>query len=169
MNITERRRPPMVLDPRCALLAAKTDRYNALAARASEQLLARLLEEDDRGYSLCLTDYKFLSALGAADDEAISITELARHLHLHASSATRRVRHLLSCGLITKTQDESDDRRYFVALTPEGAALLERLDREFLSLTRRIYLSVTDEELQTVYAFMDKCIANLASIAGEKE
>ena len=70
-------------------------------------------------------------------------------------------------ALITKTQDETDDRRYFVALTPEGEALTARLDAEMLAMTKRMYTSVSDEEMQTVYAFMDKCVSSLASMLGE--
>ena len=157
----------MVLDPRCERLAAKSNLYSTLVARVAEQLIERMLEEDGCGYTLCLTDYKFLSTVGASESGTASMTELARQLHLHPSSATRRVRHLLSCGLITKTQDETDDRRYFVALTPEGEALTARLDAEMLAMTKRMYTSVSDEETQTVYAFMDKCVSSLASMLGE--
>lgn len=150
------------MDPRCAIIAEKCERYGSLVTSVTEGVIARVLREEGAPYTLCITDYKILSAVAAAMDSTVSMTEIARQLCLHPSSATRRVRHLAECGLVIKEQDENDDRRYFLSLTGEGVRLLGCIDSALLAGTERMYAAITDEELQAVSSFMDKCVGYLS-------
>lgn len=150
------------MDPRCAIISKKCERYGSLVMSVTEGVIDRVLREEGAPYALCITDYKILSAVGAAADSTVSMTEIARQLRLHPSSATRRVRHLAECGLVIKEQDENDDRRYFLTLTDEGVRLLGCIDSALLAGTERMYAAISDEELQAVYSFMDKCVGYLS-------
>lgn len=156
------------MDTRCELLAAKSCLHSTLVVRVTEAAIARLLAGDGSRYTLCYSDYTMLATIAAAPSGTQSMANLAKALHFHPSSATRRVRHLLECGLVTKTQDARDDRRYFIALTPEGAALTGRIEGELTEITEQIFATITDEELQAVHSFMDKCAASMQAMLDQE-
>lgn len=151
----------MSRDPRCEWLIEKNVRYHALAGKVIEKRLAQACQKHALSDTLCVGDFEFLSAVANAKTEDVSMAQIARLLGINPSSATRRNRRLLACGLVSKTSDAADERRYQIALTEEGRAFYAEMDREVFAITQAIYSTVTDAEMNAVYAFTEKCIQNL--------
>ena len=154
-------------EPRCQRLIEQTSRYRALSLRLVEKELAEVCQHQNVEVSLCVGDFDFLVVIENEPRSMISMAEAAKALGINPSSATRRVRRLLECGLITKTVDQADDRRYWIALTEAGIRLMKELDDCLLAATREMYAMVTDEEMEMVFSFMDKCIEGLQRVLKE--
>lgn len=159
----------MSRDPRCEWLIEKNAKYNALAAKVIEKRLTRMCEKHALGDVLCLGDYEFLSAVANAKTPDVSMAQIARELGVNPSSATRRNRRLLECGLVSKTTDATDERRYQIALTDAGRAFWEEMDKTIFDVTQVIYSTVTDEEMKAVFSFTEKCIENLQKVLDEAD
>ena len=157
----------MSRDPRCEWLIEKNAKYHALAAKVIEKRLVQMCEKHALRDTLCLGDYEFLSVVATAKKQDVSMAQVARALGVNPSSATRRNRRLLECGLVSKTSDAADERRYQIALTQEGRAFWDEMDRAIFEVTQVMYSTVTDEEMNAVYAFTEKCIENLQKLLDE--
>ena len=157
----------MSRDPRCEWLIEKNAKYHALAAKVIEKRLVQMCEKHALRDTLCLGDYEFLSVVATAKKQDVSMAQDARALGVNPSSATRRNRRLLECGLVSKTSDAADERRYQIALTQEGRAFWDEMDRAIFEVTQVMYSTVTDEEMNAVYAFTEKCIENLQKLLDE--
>ena len=157
----------MPKDPRCEWLNEKNARYRALSERVIEKHLIRCCREQNVP-PLCLGDFQFLWAAANAETSDVSMAQIARTLEVNPSSATRRNRRLLECGLVVNHPDEKDERRYIVALTQAGTAFCEYMDKVMLETTRGIYSGVSEEEMNAVYSFTEKCIANLQRMLDEE-
>lgn len=154
----------MARDPRCEWLTEKLVRYRALSTKVFEKQLDEVCCAHGLTDKLCLGDYQFLAAVANAKTKDVSMAQIARHLGVNPSSATRRNQRLLECGFVTKTSDAADERRYQIALTEEGKAFLEDMDRAVFECTQLMYSTITEEELAAVYSFTDKCNDNLQKI-----
>jgi DNA-binding MarR family transcriptional regulator len=64
----------------------------------------------------------------------LQITELAHHLKVDLSVASRQVTHLVDAGLVERTACDDDRRARSVTLTPEGR---EKVDETFALLASR--------------------------------
>jgi len=157
----------MSRDPRCEWLIEKNAKYHALAAKVIEKRLEQMCKAHALSDTLCLGDYEFLSVVAGAKTKDVSMAQIARQLGVNPSSATRRNRRLLACGLVSKTTDVSDERRYQIALTDDGRAFWEEMDRAIFDITQIMYSTITDEEMKAVFSFTEKCIENLQKILDE--
>ena len=157
----------MPRDPRCEWLIEKNTKYHTLAAKVIEKNLVRICEKHGLGEELCPGDYEFLASLANAREDDVSMAQIARQLGVNPSSATRRTRRLMECGLVTKTSDAADERRYQLALTDAGRAFCAEMDDVIFGVTQAIYTGVSDAEMQAVFSFTEKCIANLQRILDE--
>ncbi|MBR2943404.1 MAG: MarR family transcriptional regulator [Clostridia bacterium] len=157
----------MSRDPRCEWLIEKSVRYHALSGKVIEKRLAQMCQKHGLADTLCLGDYEFLAAVANAKTENVNMAQIARLLGVNPSSATRRNRRLLDCGLVSKTSDAADERRYQIALTDEGRAFYAEMDQVIFDVTQVMYSTVTAEEMNAVYAFTEKCIENLQKILDE--
>lgn len=157
----------MSRDPRCEWLIEKSVRYRALSGKVIEKRLAQMCAKHALPDTLCMGDYEFLAAVANAKTENVNMAQIARLLGVNPSSATRRNRRLLDCGLVSKTSDAADERRYQIALTDEGRTFYEEMDKAIFDVTQVMYSTVTEEEMNAVYSFTEKCIENLQKILDE--
>ncbi|SDM77181.1 MarR family winged helix-turn-helix transcriptional regulator [Actinacidiphila guanduensis] len=95
--------------------------------------------------------YAQVSALARIEQAGpIRLGELAAREQVAAPSLTRTVRPLAEAGLIGKEADPSDGRSWLVSITPEGAAVLERIRRERAALLARRMSRLTDAQRATL-------------------
>ena len=150
----------MRIDPRCKRVNELSDQYHQLFRQVAERYLS---EEGAKAgvESLCLGDYSFLFTIGEEPSGMISMADAAKKLGINPSTATRQVNRLFMSGLVTKSPSRGDERRYDVRLTEKGAALLERMDERLYEAVQKTYVDVSEEEMQTVYGYLEKCIGQL--------
>ena len=154
-------------DPRCIWLNEKSARYRALSARVIDKQLARICCEHGMETPICLGDFQFLSAVAEAKTQDVSMAQIAKLLGVNPSSATRRNRRLLECGLVSNQADARDERRYMIALTEKGRGFYADMDDAMRSVVRRMYSTITEEEMNAVFTFTEKCLANLQDMLDE--
>ena len=152
------------IDPRCKRLNELTDRYHQLFSQLGEKYITRLSREYGLKDVLTYGDFSFLSAAGDDGQDAVSMACVSRKLGINPSTATRRVNKLVENGLVTKSGAADDDRRYDIRLTETGRSITEKMSECLLSAVRKTYEQVTEEEIQTVYRYLDKCIDQLNAL-----
>lgn len=155
-------------DSRCERMIAQTAKYRALSVKLIERMLDVVCYGQKIHTALCSGDYDFLMVVREAAGGDISMAQVARQLEINPSSTTRRARRLLECGLISKTLDASDDRRYQIALTEKGDRFMEEMEVRMREVTHEMYAQVTEDEMTKVLSFMDKCIEGMQQALKEK-
>lgn len=68
---------------------------------------------------------------------------------------------LETAGLVARRPDPSDRRAKLVALTPEAEPVLDRIHAEAISIRRSALAGMSREEVDTVYALLERMHANL--------
>ena len=154
----------MRVDPRCKKLNELSDRYHQLFNQLGERYVLEVSRELQLKDTLCFGDYLFLYIAGDSERNTVSMAEASRNLGVNPSTATRRVNKLLNSGLVTKAQAAYDERRYDIGLTDRGREVLESVNDRLYMAIQKTYEDVTEEELQTVYQYMDKCIGKLKGL-----
>ena len=159
----------MKIDPRCKRLNELNDSYHLLFRQLAEVMLARNCRENNYPEELCTGDYTLLYQVGESGDHPVRMAEISRRLNINPSTATRRVNRLLADGLVSKSVTPDDDRCYDLRVTDAGRTLLERMEDQLYDAIQRTYADVTDEELQTVYGFLDKCNSVLKRLTASEK
>ena len=157
----------MRMDQRCKRLNELSDRYHLLFKQVAERCLIQYCEKVCTPEMLCLGDYMLLFTVGEVGDRAAHMADISRQLNINPSTATRRVNRLLADGLVSKDTAPDDDRRYDLRLTEGGRALLDWMDERLYDAVQKTYEPVTEEELQTVYRYLEKCIGQLEKLVSE--
>lgn len=130
-----------------------------LASRALATITARSLASVNE--EVTLTQFGTLVVLSERGPQ--TVTALAEHLDVHASTMTRMCTRLVSRGLVVRVPSAVDRREVVITLSPSGARLVEEVrnarKREFDSVVGR--MQVVDKQ-----AVIDACYA-FASAAGD--
>lgn len=88
--------------------------------QASDALRARLAGEFSAVHGLSVNEMFLLMQLEQAAMHRLSRVELARRLHMSASTVTRMAAPMEKLGLVTRQADSRDARLAFVVLTDAG-------------------------------------------------
>ncbi|MCZ7569672.1 MAG: MarR family transcriptional regulator [Ardenticatenaceae bacterium] len=129
--------------PRRALVDEVIEAHRAIMRGLHQAAGPSWLEVD-----LTMAQLKTLIAL--ADQEPITIGQLAGALSVSLPTASHLADRLVHAGLVQRAEDPGDRRRTLVSLTPQGQALVGRLrdgGREHF----RVWLSrLSEEDLGTL-------------------
>jgi len=98
--------------------------------------------------------YNILRILRGAG-EPLSTLQLRERMLDKMSDTSRIVERMLSKGLVQKAISEKDKRMVDVVITPQGAELLENLDKRNEELDA-VVNHLSDEELETLNNLLDK-------------
>lgn len=107
----------------------RTQDYARLAAfRRELRQFLRFSEEAAERAGLTAQHYQAMLMLRAcAEDEAVSINDLARELLIRHNSAVGLVDRLVAERLVLRTTSETDRRKVELRLSPRGRQVLSRL------------------------------------------
>ncbi|MFE4466590.1 MarR family winged helix-turn-helix transcriptional regulator [Oerskovia sp. NPDC056781] len=109
--------------------------------RAQREVSARLARELDFPRA-SLGALRLLQRCGP-----LQVTELAHHLKVDLSVASRQVTHLVDSGLVERTACDDDRRARSVTLTPEGREKVDETFRLLMSRTAETFAGWTAEDL----------------------
>ncbi len=103
--------------------------YESLAAfRYALRRFVRFSEEAAEALGLTPQQHQALLAIkGFPERERVTVGELAERLQIRHHSAVGLVDRLAAQGLVVRSPDDADRRQVYVALTPRGHDVLERL------------------------------------------
>jgi len=103
-------------------------RYRALSDfRFSVRRFQRFSDQAARDAGLVPQQHQMLLAVKAADDETMTIGDIADRLLIQHHSAVELVRRTESRGLVSRVRGARDRRQVFVQLTPQGEEALVEL------------------------------------------
>ena len=111
-----------------------TDHYTTPVLRllqSAEAIKARLAGEFSAIHGLSVNEVFLLMQLERAEQNKLPRVELARRLHMSASTVTRMAAPLEKLGLVTKQADERDARLAFVVLTETGKTRIQETRASF--------------------------------------
>ncbi|TGJ96381.1 MarR family winged helix-turn-helix transcriptional regulator [Oerskovia turbata] len=109
--------------------------------RAQREVSARLSRELDFPRA-SLGALRLLQRCGP-----LQVTELAHHLKVDLSVASRQVTHLVDAGLVERTACDDDRRARSVTLTPEGRTKVDETFHLLLSRTAETFAGWTADDL----------------------
>lgn len=145
--------------------------------RQRERALAEKLAPVSRSWLQLADDT--LSSLGVSNSSGWALvhllrlgktvrqSELARVVGVTEPSLVRTLNLLEGAGLIERIADETDRRAKHLSLTGEGEALAERIDKRLITLRVSLLDGITDEELETTVAVLDRIAARVAESSGK--
>lgn len=103
------------------------------------------------------------SVLVAVRDHPSRVGDIAERNLSDASTVSRQVSHLTSLGLLAKVPDPDDGRAQLVALTDEGAALLDELVDRREAWFGDLLSDWSDEDLTAFVGYVDRFCDSVAA------
>lgn len=129
-------------------------------------MLTGLAAELKRDFGLTVASYEALLSLWEAPGHTLQATQLARSLVYSSGSASNLIKRLCESGLVVREVGGHDARVVEVALTVEGADLIQRARAAHrASLAREFDPLVGDDEVAPLLAFARR-LAAYEGVAG---
>jgi DNA-binding MarR family transcriptional regulator len=119
-----------------------------------------------RGHGIGLWDLAVLAAL--ADFGPASQRELGDRLGIDQSDLVAVMDALVPLGLVERSRDPADRRRYRVAVSPAGRATLKAALAEAAAVRDDVLVALDEEERTLLHALVRKAYAGLDPRARER-
>ncbi|MEU7062899.1 MarR family transcriptional regulator [Streptomyces sp. NPDC046161] len=119
----------------------------AAAVRSASQAVDRLRSQGAGGRGLSAGALDVLARLSAADNEGLSIGDLARAAGVSSRNVTGLVDTLEREGLVQRVQDRHDRRSVRARITPAGRDWLEAFREPTHRAMSAVFQGFTDDEL----------------------
>lgn len=103
-----------------------------------------------------------------AGENRIHIKDLAEHLRMTSSAVTQLVDGLVKEKLLLRTEDPADRRKISVSLTPQGRKKLEEAKQQKFLTISKLFESLSDKEIEHLYAIQKKIIDHAKKIWPQK-
>lgn len=142
------------------------------AGRSYEALrrIARALDVHSRKlYRECsLTSPQMLCLRTLKCEGAQILSVLAARLHLGASTTNGIIDRLEAKGLVRRSRSLEDQRKVFIAITPEGGELLDKVPELKRDIYAQAFAQLSPEE-QPAFALMLERLAGLLDPSGNNQ
>ena len=126
----------------------------------TEDLLSWSITRFLKPYGLSQPKYNVLRILrGAGVEHGLACSQIAERMVARVPDITRLLDRLESDGLVTRKRCSADGRRVIARATPKALDLLAQLDAPLSQLHRGQLGHLSDEELKTLIALLEKCRA----------
>jgi DNA-binding MarR family transcriptional regulator len=109
------------------------------------KVLQDLDTELRRDHRMAVTEFDVLITLFNAPDRRLGMSALARQAMLSPAGTTHLVTRLERDGLVRRSVDPADGRKWFTVLTEQGDRRLRAARRTHNAVLRRSFLSVTSD------------------------
>jgi len=106
-------------------------------------VLQDLDAELHREHGLAVTEFDVLSTLSDAPRQQLGMSALARRAMLSPAGTTHLVTRLERDGLVTRSIDPADRRKWFTVLTEKGERTLQAARHTYTRVLRRSFLAAT--------------------------
>ncbi len=135
---------------------------NALRVLQSADIIkARLSGEFSSVHGLSVSEFFLLMQLERSTSQRLSRVELARRLHVSASTVTRMAAPMEKLGLLAREADERDARLAFVVLTKAGKTKLREARATFAKQATYVFQDRwTEAELEQLSALLHRIVAD---------
>ena len=113
--------------------------------------------------NISISHWYYLRVL--AERGEINQLELSRRVGIASTTAVPALDSMESRGLLKRTRDPKDRRKYYVGLTDEGRQLVEKLMPEVIDRVTTSLEGISRDELRTFWGVLHKMESNLALMA----
>ena len=139
----------------------QTQTTNALRLlQAADALRAKLSGEFSAVHGISVNEFFMLMHLEQATRSRLPRVELAKRMHVSASTVTRMAAPMEKIGLLSRKVDERDARLAFVVLTDTGKERLEEAKATFAKQAGYAFQDRwTEEDLSTLAALLFRLVA----------
>lgn len=125
---------------------------------------ARLSGEFASVHGLSVNDFLLLLHLEAATNQRLPRVELAKLMHVSASTITRMARPLEKIGLLGREAHPRDARLAFVVLTDSGRTKLRETKATFVKRSEALFADRwSDADLQQLHALLHRLVVSSPS------
>jgi MarR family transcriptional regulator for hemolysin len=97
---------------------------------------------------------------------ALNQLELSKRVGIASTTAVPALDNMERRGLLQRTRDPKDRRKYYVSITNEGRRLVDKLMPELLELISSSLDGITSEEMRAFWSVLHKIENNLILMAG---
>jgi DNA-binding MarR family transcriptional regulator len=91
--------------------------------------------------------------------------ELSKRVGIASTTAVPALDNLEKRGLVQRTRDPNDRRKYFVNLMPEGKRLVDELLPELTDMISASLEGITQKDMRTFWKVMHQIESNLTQTA----
>ncbi len=139
------------------------DNLEDLGIRLSQLMgaLRARFARDLARYGLTFPQFMALCSLEQAEGQSMRMGDLAAATYQSAASMTGIVDRLLEGGLVERRPDLTDRRSVVVALTPQGAQLLEQVRADRRHVLEQLLQSLSTEERTLFHHILGKLLRRL--------
>ncbi|WP_421856062.1 MarR family winged helix-turn-helix transcriptional regulator [Oricola sp.] len=128
--------------------------------QSADELRARLAGEFSAVHGLSVNEFFLLMHLDRAPLNRLPRVELAKRMHVSASTVTRMAAPMEKLGLLTRKADERDARLAFVVLTEAGRTRLSEARATFAKRANYVFQDRWDDaELEQLSALLNRLVA----------
>ena len=128
--------------------------------QSADELRARLAGEFSAVHGLSVNEFFLLMHLDRAPLNRLPRVELAKRMHVSASTVTRMAAPMEKLGLLTRKADERDARLAFVVLTEAGRTRLSEARATFAKRANYVFQDRWgDAELERLSALLNRLVA----------
>jgi MarR family transcriptional regulator for hemolysin len=113
--------------------------------------------------NISISHWYYLRVL--AERGELNQLELSRRVGIASTTAVPALDSMESRGLLKRTRDPKDRRKYYVGLTDEGRQLVEKLMPEVIDKVTTSLEGISRDELRTFWSVLHKMESNLALMA----
>lgn len=130
--------------------------------------LEELALKKDTATSLSINEMHLIEIVGYAEEEGVTISELAERLHISRPSTTVAVNKLQKKGFVTKRDCEKDGRVVRVFLPAEGKKIFAYHKYYHRNMVNALCKEFTDEEKDVMIRAIGKLNDYFKRSVGEK-
>ena len=132
--------------------------------QAGDELKAKLSGEFSAIHGISVNEYFLLLHLDKAEKNRLARVELAKRMHISASTVTRMSAPLEKIGLVGREVDERDARLSYVVLTAAGKTKLAEAQQTFAKRAGYAFQDRwSDTELEQLSELLGRLVAGSVS------
>ena len=129
--------------------------------QAADEIRARLAGEFSAVHGLSVNEFVLMLHLENATTNRLSRVELARRMHISASTVTRMAQPLEKLGLLSRQTDDRDARLAYVVLTKSGRRKVQEAGETLSKQAQTVFQDRWDSsELQQLAALLHRLVAD---------
>jgi MarR family transcriptional regulator for hemolysin len=112
--------------------------------------------------SISISHWYYLRVLAQRGE--LNQLELSRRVGIASTTAVPALDSMEARGLLKRTRDPNDRRKYFVGLTDEGRALVDKMMPELVEMISNSLENVSRDDLRTFWSVLHTIENNLAAM-----
>ena len=129
--------------------------------QAADEIRARLAGEFSAVHGLSVNEFVLMLHLEKATRNRLSRVELARRMHISASTVTRMAQPLEKLGLLSRQTDDRDARLAYVVLTRSGRRKVEEAGETLSKQAQYVFQDRWENsDLQQLSALLHRLVAD---------